>query len=317
MRQTFTQLKNTAKDYISKSSGSFAVSTVDNFIGEHINKRYSDALATLRDYQTQWPPRTASTVADQQFYYNPPDLMNIESVTVEVGGVKYPLIAVNSPLIWNALNQIDFSGTTIPQYFHPRRDDFGIYPTPTADGNTITVVGNLRDVEMTQEDETTGTVDATNGDQTISGSGTSFTADMAGDWFQAGDGDKRWYRIGSVTSSTELELEQFYQGTDVTGSSFIIGESPEIPPEIHAILPHGAAADFYSGPKKDLRAAQGHNNYFWTGDFNNPLRDPNNATGGVLGAVNRYSTRSNDTVIYKDKHRVARFNEAYTTVLTS
>ena len=58
------------------------------------------------------------------------------------GGVAYPLIVIQSQLEWNRINQIDFSGTTIPQFIFPRRDDFGIYPTPQ-DAYTVSLTSNL------------------------------------------------------------------------------------------------------------------------------------------------------------------------------
>lgn len=316
MRQTFTELQTTTKDYISLGAGSFASSTITNFIKEHLNKRYQLALSRLRNYQTQWTPRTAVTVANQQYYYNPPDMLNINSATLTIGGVAYPLTVIDSEREWNRLNMIDFSGTTIPQYIFPRRNDFGIYPKPTSSGNTITIVGNLKAVEMTVDDYITGSVTATQNSSTIIGLGTTWTNAMIGRWFIASGGDKRWYRIASWASATQLILETVYEGFTVTGSNYVIGESPELPDEIHDILPHGAAADYFAGPRKDFPSAQAHLNYFYSGDFNNSSRNVQKATGGLLGAVNLYSSRANTNIVYRNKQRVSRFDEAWSTTLS-
>lgn len=316
MRQTFTELINTTKDYISKDTGSFAVSTVDNFVKNHLNKRYSVATATLRDYKTQWPSRTAVTVSGQQFYYNPPDLQSIESVTLTIGGVIYPLQVINNANDWNMLNQVTFSGTAIPQYVFPRRDDFGLWPIPQSDGDTITMIGNLQDRAMTADDYSTGDVDVTQNSRTVTGNGTTFVSGMIGRWLKVTGGDNRWYRIATFVTATELTLETYYEGLSVASASYVIGEQPEIPDDIHDILPHGAAAEFYAGPAKDFVAAQGHNNYFWTGDFNNNRRSLTNARGGLLGAVNRYTNRSNSSIVNKNIGQFNLFQDRWVSTLT-
>lgn len=316
MRQSFGELIATTEDFVSQNTGSFTTSTVTNFIKEHLNKRYSLVTAHLRQYITQPTPRTAVTTADQQYYYMPPGIQSIEQATLTIAGVAYPLIVVNSQLDWNYINQIDFSGTTIPQFIFPRRNDFGIYPTPQTDGDTITLVGNLQDREMTADDYTTGDVDITENDQEVVGNATTFTVDMVGRWFKATDGDNYWYRIGTFTDATHLNLETFYEGETKTSAAYLIGESPEIPEELHEILPHGAAAEFFSGPRKDFASAQAHNNYFWTGDFNNDSRRIHDAQGGLLAAKARYATRINSGIIYHKHERIPRFDERWSTVLT-
>ena len=67
----------------------------------------------------------------------------------------------------------------------------------------------------------TGTCDATKGNTTVSGTGTVWTSDMAGRFMQI-DGDDPWYKIASVTSGTELELEDAFLSTTDTEMSFNI-----------------------------------------------------------------------------------------------
>lgn len=71
---------------------------------------------------------------------------------------------------------------------------------------------------VTDVDYTTGTVTATNGSRTITGSGTTFLSAHIG-WHISFDNDTTlsWYRIRAFTSSTQIELDAAYQGT--TGSS--------------------------------------------------------------------------------------------------
>ena len=316
-RQTYTQLQGVTKDYISQASGSFASSTVANFIKQHLNQRYHFIQSALSGYIVQDLPQTASTVEDQQRYHYPPNIYPpIESATLETGDVDYPLTVIHSQTEWDRLNQIDFSGTAIPQYIFPMRDHFELWPIPQADDDTITLVASMLDRDMTNEDYTTGTVTVTSNSATITGSGTTFTAEMVGRWFQA-NVNQYWYRIASFATATSIALESVFEGNTLAGDTYIIGETPEIPPELHELLPHGAAADFYAGPRKDFVAAQAHNNYFFTGDFNNNSRQTENAIGGLLGAIKRYSRRGGGRVIDRGTEVVNRFDERFSSTLSS
>jgi hypothetical protein len=317
MRQTYSQLQGTCKDYISQSSGSFASSTVANFIKQHINQRYHLIQRKLTGYINTDLPQTCSTVADQQRYHYPQNIYPpITSATLEIGDVYYPLVIIHSQSDWDALNQVTFSGTAFPQYIFPMRDHFEVWPIPAAAGDTITLVASLLDRDMTQEDYTTGTVTVTNNSATVEGAGTTWTAAMVGRWFQANE-DQYWYRINSFTDADTITLESVFEGSTKAGDTYTIGEVPEIPPELCELIPHGVAADFYAGPRKDFAAAQAHNNYFWTGDFTNPQRNAKYAASGLLGAINLYSKRGTSAVIDKNIGMKDLFDDRWTATLSS
>lgn len=67
----------------------------------------------------------------------------------------------------------------------------------------------------------TGTVTATNGSKTITGSGTTFTAGMVGRKIRMGS-ENAYYRIAAFVSTTEVTLEAAYQGTTASGKTFSI-----------------------------------------------------------------------------------------------
>jgi len=71
---------------------------------------------------------------------------------------------------------------------------------------------------VTDIDYTTGTVTATNGSRTVTGSGTTFLSTHK-NWHICFDADsvKNWYKVRQFTSATQIELDVPYQGT--TGSS--------------------------------------------------------------------------------------------------
>lgn len=315
-RQTFTQLQNTTKDYVSASSGSLASSTIANFIKEHINKTYHFIQRELKGYIVEDLPQTALTVADQQYYHYPPNIYPpIKSATWTVSSVAYPLEVVSSQKRWDEINEIDFSGTTVPQFIFPRRDDFGLYPTPSTASETLTLVCSMLDRDMSIEDYTTGTVTVTNGDATVTHSASGFTAAMVGRWFQTDD-DQYWYRINSRTDADNVELESVFEGTTASGASFTIGESPELPPELHELIPHGAAQHFFIA-RKDITTAQAHLNYLKYGSYlpdSNDIRMPSH---GLLGAKLRYSQRDESALVYHRKEIHNRFDERWTSTLSS
>ena len=309
-------LQNTTKDLISQAAGSFAVSTVDEFVKQFVNHRYTEITAELRNYTVQPEPMTAVTEAGEPYYHKPPDTGQFQAMTIEVGGVKYNLTPVHSQSEWNDLNEIDFSGTTIPQYFFERRYDFGVYPTPQADGYTITANSNLQPAEMIEDDYVTGDITVTKDAQAIIGAnGAVFDNTFVTRFFRA-DGDSRWYKIAAFVANDELTLQTYYEGLSQSNITYVIGQSPEVPEELHKYIPFGAAADFYA-LRKDFTAAQSMENYFYTGDFNNSSRKPSMARGGVIAAVSRYSTRGNTSIVSRRKATVSRFDERWSTTLSS
>lgn len=82
---------------------------------------------------------------------------------------------------------------------------------------------------------TTGTVTVTNGSATVTGSGTSWSANVdAGMFFDATGGTTRLLLVKSVTSNTSLILDQPWNGTTAAGVSYaarpveFLGSSPSL-----------------------------------------------------------------------------------------
>ncbi|HEC65536.1 MAG TPA: hypothetical protein ENI23_09590 [bacterium] len=317
-RQTLSSILLTSQNYVSdaETSSKTALSDTQTFLKKEINNGMRLIFNRLRMHEIQ-RVQTASTVADQQFYHKPPDFGTLQVATLTVGGIAYPLEIVDSYNQWNILNETTFTGASIPQFIFVRRDDFGIWPIPANSSDTITLTYNLLQKDLINIDYTDGTVSTTQNDATVTGSGTTFTAGMVGRWFKA-DSDGEWYRITSFTNSTSIELESVFEGTAVSGDTYIIGESPEIPTELHELLPHFAAAKFYAGPRRDATKAQEQLNYFYTSDFFNTSRRMNNAAGGLLYAVARYAAggRSNSRLVRKLRSPVSRYDERFRTTLS-
>ncbi len=269
----------------------------------NLGQRYQMILGVLQDYTTQ-QPYTFATEASEQYYSYPAGLVSIDDVVITIGSVQYPLQTIYSQHSWDLLNAIQIQPTAIPQFIFPRRDDFGIWPIPQ-DAYTGTFYYFLRDRNLTIDDYTAGTVAITNGDATVTGSGTTFTNAMVGRWFEVTDptapGQGYWYRVLTVTDTTHLELARTFQGSTGSSLTYLIGECPEIPDEGHITLVDGVTADFYAGLRNAPENATWFNNRFYTGDGNNNERDEDsdNITGGVIGLKKRYQGRDNKHLINK------------------
>lgn len=124
-------------------------------------------------------------------------------------------------------------------------------------GNTITFNYKRRVTDLSLADYTTGTVTATNGSTTITGSGTGFVANYlpaAGSvlalnlWIKVTPpgGDGNWYQISSLDSATALTLVNTYQGGTTSGASFIIGQMPLLLEDYHDLLIYRALMIYFS-----------------------------------------------------------------------
>jgi len=316
MRETYSSLIASCKDYITDPSSTAiqaGLSDTESFIKKELNKTIRDAESKLDNHLTQ-RVQTAVTVANQQFYALPPDLHTIEAITVTISGRKFPIYPVEIDK-WLEANRLVFSATAIPTYYLKRVRDFGIWPTPQAAGQTITMWYNTITKDLTAEDYTTGTITVTNNSASVVGLSTSWTSAMVGRYLEV-IADGSWYKISSVESATTLTLENVYQGTTAATQSYIIGESPEIPEQMHEYLPYRVAAAYYAGPRRDAATAQTMLNFYYTGDFNNSSRDPQDVRGGIIYWTNWYNGkgRSNNGITDHSSLNTIFFNDQFTNI---
>lgn len=237
----------------------------------------------MKKYKLQPPPYTESTVANQTYYNFRPGFSKLTSLTVNVGTYKPPLKIVESEDEWNALQAIPTTSGW-PTHVFPRRDTYGIYPTPQS-VYTMTLTGIWVPLNMTATDYSTGTITLTSGSAAIVGSGTTFTSDMVGQWLAATDShgvpSGNFYRIATFTNTTHITVDRNVIDTTASGLTFVVGQSPEIPEELHEFIPYRVGAAYYGLRRRDREGAQELLNYFYTGDYNNAKRN-GEITGGVL-----------------------------------
>lgn len=199
---------------------------------------------------------TTSTLASQQFYNLPPQVLNLINVTVNIGSVLWPLKICDSRQYWDSLNVIVFY-QDFPTFFFPYNGQVGIFPTPASSGNTIQMNYKTRIIDLVQADVTditsSQTMTVTNNSTTLTASGAVFLNWMIGQWIRipftsinATSGDNQWYQIASITSSTVAVLMNPYTGTNVTGAKFTIGQTSILPEDYQDLPLYWMAVLYYT-----------------------------------------------------------------------
>lgn len=282
--KTFTQLKQSSKDAILDDNTTTydGMSSVDDFIETEINNTTTYIFSLFKEYRLQPKPVTIATVADQIYYPYPAGFQKMESLTINLGTHAPPLQIIDSQEVWDYLQQVPVT-SGFPTAVFPRRRDFGIYPTPQGAYN-MSLTSSYYPITMTEADYTDGTVTVANGDATITGSGTTFTQGMEGRFFvltnSSGIPKDYWYYFDDYTSTTVFELDRTYEGLSASSQSYLIGQSPNMPEELHEFIPIRVAATYYAQRRRDFTNANRLMNYFYTGDYENPRR-----TGRIQGGI--------------------------------
>ncbi len=93
----------------------------------------------------------------------------------------------------------------------------------------------LEDFLQTTAVYSTGTVTVVNGDATVTGSSTVWTASMVGRKFRKVS-DNQWYVIKTFTSATSIELDRPYEGTGSAGSEYsIFKDTYRVPGDVNKL----------------------------------------------------------------------------------
>jgi len=248
---------------------------IDNDFNQHLGQRYQLMLAKMNNYKTV-KPYSISTASNTQIYGMPPGLVTIEGGYITVGSVNYPLQPINSRFNIEQLNALQIQASALPQFYFVEQDTFQIWPIPQA-VYTGKIYYHFRDRNLSVNDYTNGTISLTNGSNIVTGTSTTFTTAMVGRWLTVTDttipGQGYWYRIIGQSSATSITLGGLdgitpinWQNASVSGATYRIGETPELPEEMHEILAAGTACDYYMFMRKDATAATYYSNLFFTGD---------------------------------------------------
>lgn len=232
-------------------------------LGDTIMNSEMQILLSARPWTFLRRFSTASTVASQQSYELPQNSKMIESIAVLSGGFRYTPREVKSRTFWNKLNVQNTTTSTYATWYMIFDGKLYLYPIPSSVA-TIEYTYFTKTPALTRDDYTTGSiVSATNGDATITGTGTTWTSAMVGRFIKIAQsdaitsGDGLYYEIASVTSATVLELKNNYTGTTFTGgtTSYNIGQCFELPDGFQEIPVYRAVSQYWTFQVPDANRA--------------------------------------------------------------
>ena len=198
-----------------------------------------------------------STVDSQQFYDLPNDYLKIIAVEMTIGSTQYVPLECPNRRFWEMLNSTKSVESDVPQYYFIWNGQIGFYPTPSSTtSDAIGLSYRKKVVDLSIADYETGTITtATNSDETITASGTTFVADMVDRYLRIDKptGDHQWYKIETFTDTTHLELVKKYEGTSISSGSatYTIGEMPILPEAFHMLPVYYAAMTYFATKNVD------------------------------------------------------------------
>lgn len=211
------------------------------------------------------------TVPSQQGYTLPFNNKQVINTTVLIGSVLWQPRECSTRAQFDALNVIPFVND-FPQFYYIYNNQLLIWPTPASSADPITINYKRRIRDLSVADYSTGTVTITSGSTAVVGSGTAWTTNMAGRWLNvaattsnATTGDDEWYQIASVTNSTNLVLNNQYQGGTATSGSgaYIIGEVPILPEDFQDLPLYRALYVYHTSIQADAEKAK-----YWKALYN-------------------------------------------------
>jgi hypothetical protein len=184
---------------------------------------------------------TALAVGGLQFYPTPPNYSKLKTVTISVGNLKWTPGEILTREQWDKMNVFPYY-SNIPNNYYIYQNQLGIWPIPSTTGNTITYNYKFRIPDLSIEDYSTGTVAVLNGGTTVTGTSTvwTLTTNLQSESryikIAQTKGDNLWYQIQSIDSATSLTLAEPYQGIDVTGGTYVVGQMPILEEDFHDML---------------------------------------------------------------------------------
>lgn len=244
---TYDQFLQTCYDLADDSSGKNQA-----FILRMGNIGYRRAM---RYFGRQFEERTktTTTVAGQQYYQLPVDYTFAKSLKTLVGTYQYPTEEVKGQKEWDDLNRSTNISNTRPTKHFIRLnagiggDEIGFWPTPSASGNLITFVFETVPANVGQAafTSTTGSLTATS--NLLNDTSGTFTPSLVGRYFFADPptGDGQYYKVSQYISSTQVGLQNYYEGPTFANASYSICDLFGLAEEAQMIPVYYAMWHFY------------------------------------------------------------------------
>ena len=203
-------------------------------------------ICALRSWKFLETTRTITTVASQEAYDLPENYRRVIDVYLTSGTTIYSPKPIIKEEDYKKLKSQNLGASDALQYYYIDQGQIRFLPAPATVSLSITLRYRRRPVDLSADDYATGTVTLTNADETVTGSGTTFTAGMAGRWLRATTGDYKWYEIDTFTTTTALEMVKKYNGTTTAGLTYVIGEMPLIPEDYQMLLEYKPLSMYYA-----------------------------------------------------------------------
>jgi hypothetical protein len=204
-------------------------------------------------------------VASQQDYLLPYNCGKLSDVKVTVSSTNYYPIEEKIRQNWILLNTVTET-SDIPYKYYTNPNSVSLFPIPSSASNTITYYfqKTIRDMATTN-DYSTGKVSTTAGNTTITGSGTSFTAKMVGQYITFDD-DSYFYEITAFTDATHITIGREAHST-IAGGAFSIGDVTPLPDGFEDLPLYYALSVYFTRKEKTSVAKQ------WKETFDEGIRD--------------------------------------------
>ena len=251
-----------------------------------MNVGYKTVLSKLNRAVTE-KTKTAVTVADQQYYQAPSDLLWIKSLTISDGSTVYPIMEEEAQENWEYLNMTTQT-STIPRLFYVRPGfginglEFGLFPIPSTSDYTVYMTYASNDKDLSVDAYTTGTVTLTSGSADVVGIGTTFTSAMIGRYLKptSTSGDGMWYKVSARSGNEAITLENVFEGTTHTGT-YQICEIFALPEDIQMLPVDFALWHYFSGKGNKDKMSEHFNLY----------------TAGLQEAKRTYAKKTSNPII--------------------
>ena len=257
---TWTQQRNL---YGELTTGTANVANLD-FGGRIMNAETRRLVSKMSDHLLH-ETGTASAVANIQEYELPNKVKKLRGVTFSIGSITQYVRKSPNRRHWDSLNNASSTAYTanFPEWYYHIGSKILYWPTPASASATITYDFDVRFIDSSVADYTTGTIStATNGTTRIAGGSTAWGSAMVGRFLQvdksntyANDGDGDYYEISNVVSTTALDLVKNYGGHSIVSgaATYRIGEVSPLPDGYHEV-PVYRAAEFYYSKSDEPRA---------------------------------------------------------------
>lgn len=230
---------------------------------EDMNQGYQLFNAKLSRYFSR-KQKFTDIIEGQSIYQTPVDSIRIIGMTVKTatGDNSYspPIKEIRSEYEWRLIKTVpNYASSWQTYYYVLGNDEIEVWPVPSGDiTNGIRFYYQVQDPFMSVDDfvstAQTQTCTVTNGATLVTSTGSNFTAQMKGLWFQlTGVTNLTWYEIVDVPTSSTLTLKSAFVGISGGLQNFRIGQMPIIPGEYHDALVHYALGLFFSGKGNENR----------------------------------------------------------------